>query len=62
LFITLDEAMRDPAYTREDGYRGRYGPSWLHRWAMAEKRPKEFYAGEPSVPKWVLELAGVESE
>jgi len=61
-FITLDEAMRDPAYAREDGYRGQYGPSWLHRWAMAEGKPKDFYAGEPVVPKWVLELAGVDSE
>ena len=60
--ITLDEAMRDPAYARADGYEGRYGPSWLHRWAMADKKPKEFYAGEPVVPKWVLALAGVESE
>ena len=61
-FVTLDEAMRDPAYAREDGYHGRYGPSWLHRWAMAEKKPKAFYAGEPVVPKWVLDLAGVDSE
>ena len=61
-FIALDEAMRDPAYTRLDGYNGRYGPSWLHRWAMAEKKPKEFYAGEPVVPKWVMDLADVESE
>lgn len=60
--IALDEAMRDPAYARPDGYEGRYGPSWLHRWAMAEKKPKGFYAGEPLVPMWVLELAGVESE
>lgn len=60
--ITLDEAMRDPAYARADGYEGRYGPSWLHRWAMADRKPKEFYAGEPVVPKWVLDLAGVESE
>lgn len=60
--VTLDEAMRDPAYARADGYEGRYGPSWLHRWAMADKQPKEFYAGEPVVPKWVLALAGVESE
>jgi peptidoglycan/xylan/chitin deacetylase (PgdA/CDA1 family) len=61
--VTLDEAMGDPAYARgEDGYNGRYGPSWLHRWAMAEKKPKEFYAGEPVVPGWVLQLAGVESE
>jgi peptidoglycan/xylan/chitin deacetylase (PgdA/CDA1 family) len=61
-FITLDEAMKDPAYAREDGYRGRYGPSWLHRWAMAEKKPKTFYAGEPVVPEWVLDLAGVDGE
>jgi peptidoglycan/xylan/chitin deacetylase (PgdA/CDA1 family) len=61
-FVTLDEAMRDPAYAREDGYRGRYGPSWLHRWAMAENRPKDFYAGEPVVPRWVLDLAGVDGE
>jgi len=61
--VTLDEAMRDPAYARgEDGYDGRFGPSWLHRWAMAEKKPKDFYAGEPVVPGWVLALAGVESE
>lgn len=61
-FVTLEDAMRDPAYAREDGYHGRYGPSWLHRWAMAEKRPKTFYEGEPVVPKWVMDLAGVDSE
>lgn len=60
--VTLDEAMADPAYSRPDGYTGRYGPSWLHRWAMAEQRPKAFYAGEPEVPRWVLDLAEVESE
>ena len=60
--ITLDEAMRDVAYQRADGYRGKWGPSWLHRWAMAEKKPKEFYASEPVVPRWVLALADVASE
>ena len=60
--VTLDEALKDPAYARTDGYTGRYGPSWLHRWAMAEQKPKDFYAGEPVVPRWVLDLAGVESE
>lgn len=61
-FVALEDAMRDPAYLREDGYHGRYGPSWLHRWAMAERKPKDFYAGEPVVPPWVLALAGVDSE
>jgi len=61
-FVTLEEAMRDPAYARADGYTGRFGPSWLHRWAIAERRPKDFYAGEPEVPRWVLDLAGVDAE
>lgn len=60
--VSLDEALADPAYARPDGYTGRFGPSWLHRWAMAEKRPKDFYDGEPVVPTWVLDLAGVDSE
>ena len=60
--VPLDEALADPAYARPDGYTGRYGPSWLHRWAMAENKPKEFYIGEPVVPQWVLDLAGVDHE
>lgn len=62
-FVSLDEAMQDAAYARgTTGYDGRYGPSWLHRWAMAEKQPKTFYADEPEVPAWVKTLAKVNYE
>ncbi len=61
-FISLDEALRDPAYTHAEGYTGPGGISWLHRWAMAEDKSKDFYAGEPVVPRWVFALAGVDSE
>lgn len=61
-FVGLDTALADPAYAHADGYRGRAGISWLHRWAMAEHKPKVFYEGEPEVPKSVLELAGVAGE
>ena len=61
-FIDLDTALADPAYRREDGYTGAYGPSWIHRWAIAEQRPREFFAGEPETPRWVMDLAGVEAE
>jgi len=61
-FVTLEESMRDPAYQRADTFTGRFGPSWIHRWALAEKKPKTFYEGEPVVPQWVLDLAEVESE
>lgn len=60
--VSLAEAMQDPAYARADAYTGAWGPSWLHRWAIGEKKPREFFAGEPETPKWVLDLAGVEGE
>ena len=61
-FVTLAEALQDPAYARPDGYTGRWGPSWIHRWAMAAGKPKSSFAGEPAVPEWVMQLAGVDSE
>jgi len=61
-FVGLDETLRDPAYEREDAYLGPAGPSWLHRWAIGERKPASFFAGEPETPDWVLNLAGVESE
>ena len=61
-FVDLDTALADPAYQHADGFRGRGGISWLHRWAITEKKPKSFYEGEPAVPQHVLDLAGVEGE
>ena len=60
--ITLEAAMRDPAYRRADAYTGRWGPSWIHRWAIGESRPEGFFVGEPKTPAWVMEMAGVEVE
>ena len=51
-FVTLDQALKDPAYQLEDGYTGRNGISWLHRWAAA-KGLKPSY--EPPEPKWLQE-------
>ena len=61
-FIDLDTALQDPAYKRADAYTGKWGPSWIHRWAIGEQKPKEFFAGEPVVPQWVKDYAGIQSE
>lgn len=61
-FIPLEAALQDPAYEHADGYNGGSGMSWIQRWAMAEKVPKSFYAGEPTVPGWVMKLAGRDGE
>ena len=52
-FISVDEALKDPAYRRQDAYIGRRGLSWLHRWALDDgKKPP----AQPDVPEWVMEL------
>ena len=48
-FITLDEALADPAYRRpEPTHTG--GMSWLHRWRMVDGTT---FRAEPSAPEWI---------
>lgn len=49
-FVTLAAALADPAYQTPEGYAGRKGFSWLHRWSNTKGRaPKD----EPDPPDWV---------
>jgi peptidoglycan/xylan/chitin deacetylase (PgdA/CDA1 family) len=61
-FISLQEALTDPAYQSNDTFVGNAGISWLHRWAITAQKPKEFFKGEPNVPSHILQIAGIESE
>lgn len=61
-FVSLDEAVSDPAYLRPDGYTGELGTSWIHRWARAEHRPETFFYGEPRTQPWVMKIAGVQTD
>src|SRR5215471_17932602 len=49
-FITLREALNDPAYSLPENYVGRGGFSWIHRWSQAKGMPNK---GEPDPPAWV---------
>ena len=45
-FVSLEEALGDPAYAVADPYLGRGGPSWIERWAVrgggeAREGPRE---------------------
>lgn len=55
-FISLDEAMTDPAWQAPDNYVGKWGPSWLHRWRAAMGLPNRL-KDEADPPKWVQDLA-----
>jgi peptidoglycan/xylan/chitin deacetylase (PgdA/CDA1 family) len=53
-FVSLAEAVEDPAYASPDGYSGTAGVSWLHRWREGlglEDRLRD----EPDPPAWALE-------
>jgi len=54
-FVSLDEAMRDPAYQTKDTYVTTAGPSWLWRW-MKSKGMNISFADDPEPPQWVTDL------
>jgi peptidoglycan/xylan/chitin deacetylase (PgdA/CDA1 family) len=56
-FVTLDEALKDPAYASPDTYYGPAGITWLHRWAMTMKKPGTIFTGEPAVPAWIEQMS-----
>jgi len=52
VFVTLEQALADPAYALPEHYVGRGGFSWIHRWSRAKGMPNK---GEPDPPAWVTE-------
>lgn len=49
-FVSLEEALKDPAYSLPEEYAGRGGFSWIHRWSRTMKMPNK---GEPDEPAWL---------
>jgi len=58
-FVTLDEALDDPAYALADDYVGAWGISWLHHWETTAGRPR---TPSPDPPAWILEAHRALSE
>ncbi|OIN60443.1 polysaccharide deacetylase family protein [Arsenicibacter rosenii] len=55
-FISLDEALKDPAYRSPDTFVNNGGISWIHRWALTQGKRGSFFKGEPEVPQPILDL------
>ena len=51
-FVSLNQALADPAYRLPDEYAGTGGFSWIHRWSMTKHMPPK---GEPDPPSWVTD-------
>jgi len=51
-FITLADALEDPAYSLPDTYVGEEGTGWIDHWAISQgKIPR----GAPVFPQWVID-------
>jgi peptidoglycan/xylan/chitin deacetylase (PgdA/CDA1 family) len=61
-FISLEEALKDEAYKSADTFIEDNGISWLHRWAITQRKEKDFFGTEPKVPLNILKIAGLDSE
>ena len=54
-FVTLDEAMADPAYQTKDTTVSKNGPTWLWRW-MKSLGMNLSFKDDPDPPRWVMDL------
>lgn len=55
-FVSLDEALTDPAYATPDRYVSKIGPVWLERWKIALGRQPDF-EHDPDPPEWVRKMS-----
>jgi len=53
-FVTLQEALSDPAYSLPDEYVGEEGTNWIDHWAITRGQPPK---DTPVFPQWVVERA-----
>lgn len=55
-FISLGEALQDKAYETEITRFGKWGISWIDRWALSQGKGNDFFKGEPVVPDYINEM------
>ncbi len=51
-FVSLSEALQDPAYATPETYITKFGPMWGYRWAK-ERNVKVDGKNEPEPPAWI---------
>ena len=54
-FVSLSDALKDPAYRSEDKYVGPRGISWLFRWGQGKPLDD---SKAPQIPSYIRELSG----
>ena len=55
-FISMEKALEDSVYQTPVTVYGKWGISWLDRWALSCGKQSEFFKDDPDPPEYVLEL------
>ena len=53
-FVSLEQALGDPAYSMPDTYIGEEGTNWIDHWAITRGHPPQ---NTPVFPQWVIDRA-----
>ena len=53
-FVSLEQALSDPAYGMPDTYTGEEGTNWIDHWAITRGHPPQ---NTPVFPQWVIDRA-----
>ncbi|RAW00758.1 polysaccharide deacetylase family protein [Pseudochryseolinea flava] len=56
-FVSLSEAMKDSAYTSAISVFGKWGISWIDRWALSAGKKNDFFKEDPATPTYIADLA-----
>jgi len=56
-FVSLDEALKDEAFSTEITVFGNWGISWIDLWALSKGKKKDFFTGDPETPEYIKKLA-----
>ena len=57
-FVSLEEALTDPAYRQEITEYDDWGISWIDRWALS-RGETDFLKEDPATPAHIMELSGL---
>jgi peptidoglycan/xylan/chitin deacetylase (PgdA/CDA1 family) len=56
-FVNMDKALEDDAYHTETTVYGKWGISWIDKWALSQGKKGEFFKEEPVTPDYINQLS-----
>lgn len=55
-FVSMDEALTDSAYKTPITVYGKWGISWLDKWALSQGKKGEFFKDDPESPDYIKSI------